>query len=227
MSKERPILFSGPMVRAILDGRKTQTRRVVKCPVLEFVGAGGQDSEEWNDPKWWGYACEDGDWVMLEATQKDEHQLPCPYGVPGDRLWVRETIACVPSSTGEMVYVYRADGESAFDEMDETYEFLGKWKPSIHMPRDASRITLEVKAVRVERLHQISYRDAVAEGIEIVSGKMNPDDLSGNWKDYTGQEYYWNSPKDSFHSLWASINGEQNWADNPWVWVVEFDRTKP
>lgn len=131
----------------------------------------------------------------------------CNYE-PEMTLWVRETFSCVPSSTGEMVYVYRADGDSAFDQMDETYEFMGTWRPSIHMPRDASRLTLEVKAVRVERLQQISEADAMCEGCSVV-GSVEARNVA--------------LPREQFQTLWNSINGPESWNANPWVWVVEFE----
>lgn len=220
--KERPILFSGPMVRAMLEGRKTQTRRVVKCSHLDYGGAGGKDSTEWNDPAFWGYECENGEWVMLEATEKGDHQLPCPYGVPGDRIWVRESFATVNPRAGcELNRRPEFDGVRYMATWDKAHH--GGWKPSIHMPRWASRITLEVTGVRVERLQEISEEDAIAEGIERSE--------FGGWKHYPHEGDYcacgdWKMPQNSFMSLWQSLDnyGPDSWAANPWVWVIEFKR---
>lgn len=147
--KERPILFSGPMVRAILEGRKTQTRRRVKGVDDLYVGV------------------EDGKvWQMDEYG--DTHDVPCPFGVPGDRLWVRETWC-----RGRAFVFYRADcpGEGKPSEYTDEWNapFVDRWHPSIHMPRSASRITLEVVSVRVERLADISDADAKAEGYASAS----------------------------------------------------------
>lgn len=160
--KERPILFSGAMVRAILDGSKTQTRRVCKLDVR-----GGMPQPELDS--------------LLRC---------CPYGQPGDRLWVRETWA--------KTYVRQAGAEwFVYATGDNRTDYGGPWKPSIHMPRAASRITLEITGVRVERLGEISESDARAEGVQSVA---------------------------EFKELWASINGLGSWEANPWVWVVEFRR---
>jgi len=173
--KERPILFSAPMVRAILEGRKTQTRRVVK-----MRDCGGRVG-------WFGSDIDDVEWVVNAATRGTGVS---PYGKPGDRLWVRETFA---RSMGKG-YLYRAtDGDLG------PYHATG-WKPSIHMPRIASRILLEVVSVRVERLNNISEADAVAEGV-------------------TGMD-----PVLQYAKLWETINGTGSWNKNQWVWVVEFRR---
>ena len=191
------------MVRAILEGRKTQTRRVVKP----------QDAVEFNDvgafmwlhderkPHPCEYACSRGG---LEL---------CPYGAPGDRLWVRETWACLDPSRRTVV-LYKAD-ESPLREY--------VWRPSIHMPRWASRLTLEVTGVRVERLQDISEEDAKAEG---CSGfDPSPEAESGTafvWKGRSSKP----DPRAHFAWLWESFNGPESWAANPWVWVVEFRRVE-
>jgi len=208
--KERPILFSAPMVRAILDGSKTQTRRVVKQL----------------DPK-------------AGAVTTNMHSLPmsccwafggpiilCPYGQPGDRLWVRETFGefidteVINGATYELGrdWVYRADGEGV--------RVSTRWKPSIHMPRDASRILLEIVSVRVERLHDLSEGDAVAEGIERMPCAVPYTKLWKNYRPGNGCTPSMAIPQNSFRSLWESINGEANWLSNPWVWVVEFKRVQ-
>jgi len=174
--KERPILFSGPMVRAILAGRKTQTRRVVKP---QHIPAGVRTLR----------------WENQDAAEL-QHSARCPYGVPGDRLWVRETWQPGPD---DCVY-YRADNDPNENQ----------WKPSIHMPRWASRITLEVVSVRVERVQDIGHIGAKAEGVEIC--------------DYDGRLLPWQRQIGNFQKLWDSINGKGSWGSNPWVWVVEFRR---
>lgn len=203
---EHPILFSAPMVRAILEGRKTQTRRIVK-PQPEAVLGG--------------------------------HLLPlkpsCPFGYIGDRLWVRETwgyrVGCGVNPTTEAVIEYRADstratlpvpaGESGLPRQRpnmtdaELLAWWESWRPSIHMPRWASRITLEVTGVRVERLNVISARDALAEGIE-----------HGDWADIQHDVAHGISVVDQFRQLWESINGAGSWDANPRVWVVEFRRVE-
>ena len=179
--KERPILFSGPMVRAILGGRKTQTRRIVKLKCHDGFEVGpNYEGEHW--------------------PVRGGDRMPCPYGKPGDRLWVRETWLCATGEPGPTLCHYQADGDRP--------EFNGLWKPSIHMFRWASRITLEITGVRVERLQDITEADAMAEGVECCSG----------WIGHAGE------PRRIFCDLWKSINGAESWAANPWVWVVEFRR---
>ena len=198
--KERPILFSGAMVRAILEGRKTQMRRAVKLP------ADADDVSYWTTPtgrSQVGYA----DPGVNYWTTRGNHIDPCPYGQPGDRLWVRETFYPSPCDIPTFCGFYRATDE----ERDV------KWKPSIFMPRALSRITLEVVGVRVERLQEISEADAIAEGIV-------PLWLDGSPIRHDGTGAICRS---HFQNLWDSINGKRAdaaWADNPWVWVVEFKR---
>ncbi|CAG2126819.1 hypothetical protein LMG31506_00188 [Cupriavidus yeoncheonensis] len=205
MTKERPILFSGAMVRAILDGRKTQTRRVVK-PQPEV-------SEQGNLMGDWLAKPLDG--LLLPKLQ--DITIHCPYGQRGDRLWVRETWAQpVPLDPGPTVY--RADYPAC---VPPGYERIPKadeitWKPSIHMPRALCRLALEVTGVRVERLNECSEADAIAEGIER--------DGDG-WKSYAGGSCV-AFPTTSYASLWDSINGASAWEENPWVWVVEFRRVQ-
>ena len=190
--KERPILFSAPMVRAILDGSKTQTRRVVKLLNGQYMPPSrAADINGWNQ--------------MLRL---------CPYGQPGDRLWVREAFLGwykTADKSFSHVAAYRADG----------YELEAgeRWTPSIHMPRAASRITLEVTGVRVDRLQDISEEDARAEGIT-DGGCLN----CGNPETDCGCLNPQPDARDSFVRLWQSINGPESWGANPWVWVVEFKR---
>lgn len=185
-AKERPIIFSGPMVRAILTGRKTQTRRVIK----EVGGRG---------PLYLPMLKDDGTW-------SDTHCLPfrCPYGQSMDRLWVRETWAQVgiPEHLGGHV-IYKADESTAIGAYGRQL-----WKPSIHMPRKLSRITLEIVGVRVERLQEITEYDAVSEGCKAwVKDGARIDTAIRD-----------------FAQLWEHINAKRgySWASNPWVWVIGF-----
>ncbi len=203
----RPIIFSAPMVRAILAGRKTQTRRAVK-------------------PQPPNHAIEVFDWRrpdIAESVKANEgcyyndmdglhFHCKCPYGTVGERLWVRETFCRSRNNT-----FYRCDrSNSKFkpNELSEEWDWdrgCGeKWTPSIHMNRHFSRITLEITKVRVERLNDITGDDARAEGCpdEYKQGaeKASMDFMSAGW----------------FSQLWESINGEGSWKQNPWVWVVEF-----
>lgn len=247
--KERPILFSAPMVLALLDGTKTQTRRIVKP----------QDSVEF-DPD-------------LQASPIYLHSatcpgycdygcpvLPCPFGGPGDRLWVRETWRswnetcsddhdddpCEPhcnqtyvayAATPRRGFRPKPDGASItyLDEsspLEQNPKVLGPWKPSIHMPRWASRITLEVTGVRVERLCSISEADAKAEGADRDFTPVLEDDREDP------REVGYPSASDLAHaeatkhrrffqSLWESINGAGSWNANPWVWAISFKRVTP
>ena len=192
--KERPILMSAPMVRAILDGTKTQTRRVVKP---QTINRSARVRGAWQD----------------SATNK---HIVCPYGYPGDRLWVRETwqhenFPFGPYDASCTVF-YRADFMDDPHGPDGEKSPEGKyrtWSPSIHMPRAASRILLEITAVRVERLKDITVSDAMAEGYD---GSIDdPLDPSIQW----------------YSSLWEQINGPCSWDANPWVWVIEFRRVQP
>lgn len=200
--RERPILFSAPMVRAILAGKKTQTRRIVKPQPEPFVTK--------------FFVNEHGCGVSEDEAQN--HVWRCPYGIPGDRLWVRETwFDNMASDDGDEANtpsrcVYRANGEF-IDQFPEEY-MEGKWTPSIHMPRWASRITLEVVAVRVERLQEISGFDLTAEGF--------PPDDEGPMRD--GCRLTLAGRRQVFAGLWEEINGADSWSANPWVWVVEFKR---
>lgn len=204
--KERPILFSGAMVRALLAGTKTQTRRIVKSqPPAD------KQRVAWYEPGVMG-------WAPPDVPSQHWHRVRCPYGQPGDRLWVREAFGHFERndnfSPGCEVF-YRADGECLA---------LQPWRPSIHMPRWASRITLEVTSVRVERLQDISEADALAEGIvpHVRGGwhwhPHNPSDLD-DW-----HQFGFKTAAYAYESLWEQINGPGSWDSNPWVWAVEFKR---
>lgn len=186
--KEKPIIFSAPMVRAILEGRKTQTRRVVKVQPEHDA---------------------DGKLFKLRINEGWNYS-DCPYGQPGDQLWVRETF-CIPTdfdSGEELSPEYRATCKG--------HAFDGCWKPSIHMPRRASRIDLKVNNIRVERLQDISEEDAKAEGVT--------DPTAGTEFQAPPDAHYKSGPKTWFAMLWQSIHGKGSWNENPWVWVVEFER---
>lgn len=182
---ERPILFQTDMVKAILDGRKTQTRRNVKAEALNWISLAG---------------------FTTEFVAHPDNYL-CPYGYPGDLLWVRETWAAVGRTT--MHYAYKAN------ESNQNV----KWKPSIHMPKSAARIWLMVEEIQVEPLQDISEEDAIAEGIEDWS--YAPEGL-GQITVNKGKTLCVGPPVWCFNRLWASINGEESWDANPWVWVVKF-----
>ncbi|WP_336694419.1 hypothetical protein [Delftia acidovorans] len=206
--KERPILFSGPMVRALLAGTKTQTRRIVKPQ---------PDSRPGMECTRVLFKNRKGDVVLDEAAEAKEPRLCailCPYGQPGDRLWVRET-----HNTHGGLATYRADGDWIADyHREEPQQPRLRWVPAIHMPRTASRILLEITSVRVERLQDISEADAYAEGIE----------QTDFIEDAEHQEPATGAPpgRYAYRALWEDINGPDSWAQNPWVWVVEFERAK-
>ncbi len=202
MIKERPIIFSGPMICAILDGRKSQTRRIVK-PQPDAVIDG--------EPYWHigGYRASRYRGVTDPLRMGTHNPLRCPYGVPGDRLWVRETI----KASGD-VMVYAADGQTVVQD-GLCWPSCGERQtiPAIHMPRWASRITLEIVAVRVERVQKISEADAVAEGVSIL-----PDaEIAARVAEDTPARM-------EFWALWTSIHGPDSWNANPWVWVLDFQR---
>lgn len=158
--KERPILFSGEMVRAILDGRKTQTRRVIKMP----------------------------------SHKEGAHIYNCPYGKTGDRLWVRETFGYI-SHSRDKYFAYRAD--------ERIINGTTNWKPSIHMPRIACRVMLEITDTWPEPLQDISDADCFAEGV--------PENCDAE-------------PRDIYMRIWEGINGKESWDKNPLVWVIDFKR---
>lgn len=210
--KERPILFSGPMVRAILDGKKTQTRRVMKVQPGEFQHVDCEDNLGWHF--WWDVVTYDLNLVM-GADQAYSDEIKCPYGKPGDRLWVRE---CAWYGPQDKRVEYSADLD---DEAKQNAKAWGaKHHPSIHMPRWASRITLEVTAVEVEQVQDIDWVDAKAEGVDIEA--MRPVDEAGV-PHGMGQ---CDLAIPAFRKLWDSINAKRgfSWESNPHVWVVEFER---
>lgn len=221
--KERGMIFNGEMVRAILDGRKTQTRRPVKLPHID------RDA-----------MCElSGNELAGELLAGNYRNSP--HGKPGDRMWVRETWGVVSheldedgriqpwtpdrpaTAIHEMPFgngyysghaIYAADGEFTWGDDDGYEDGRSCWKPSIHMPRAACRILLEVTDVRVERLNSISQEDAQAEGMELTGWRPTYSDPDSGGEVWT--------PYDNFAQLWESIYGEESWQANPWVWVIEF-----
>ncbi|RJX80281.1 hypothetical protein [Pseudomonas sp. LS-2] len=236
--KERPILFSAPMVRAIREGRKTVTRRVVKVQPFDLSWSRHDHRFEYTAGR-----LENGDEIdgfyAYTTRSGGEWSAKCPYGQPGDRLWVRETFADLrgtgiehrPDPEGPLQrYAYAADCRpgSYADEARKDYGI--KWKPSIHMPRAACRIQLEITAVRVERLQAGEGETAsesryVAEGIHRIH-HGDGDYYFHPFKDEPGPGN-WGDPFDAWRELWVSINGAESWNANPWVWVVEFKRVTP
>lgn len=234
--KERGMIFNGEMVRALLDGRKTQTRRPIKWKQTRFTEIGErEDGSKW---PW-----------SEDAEHACDFWHPCPFGAVGDRIWVRETWATLGNEDGCCVdwegnlckgdersaaRIYRASCEQRPGDYglwsipDDAYwkphtkehKFEGAWRPSIHMPRWASRILLEITDVRVERLNTISEEDARAEGIIdggcLNCGEPEPCGCANPEPDAT----------DAFAYLWQSIYGQENWNANPWVWVIEFKRVE-
>ncbi|ELS1884668.1 hypothetical protein R4U68_001164 [Raoultella ornithinolytica] len=186
---ERGMIFNGEMVRAILDGRKTQTRRPIKWRQTRAT----EIAEREDGSKW--------PWSE-DAENVCDYWHPCPFGAVGDKIWVRETW----NKYGGLL-TYRVDHDW-IDEMRKETVCTAKWTPSIHMPRWASRILLEITDVRVERLKSISDGDAIREGCSTADMK------SGD------------CAADVFARLWASIYGEESWQANPWVWVIEFKRVE-
>jgi hypothetical protein len=195
--KERPMLFSSPMVQAVVSGNKTQTRRVVKLPKKARWGTDYDGQVVFDDGSTFG--CE---------MAVDE--MSCHYGRIGDRIWVRETFSAVVNIGTDK------NGDTAKDlfsynyKADLTAPIGGYWKSPIHMPRAASRILLEIIDVRVERLHDISKQDAIAEGIKTQTGM------------YCGVSLAYYSPIDAYKDIWESINGAGSWSKNPWVYVIDF-----
>ena len=214
-ARERPILYTGEMVRAVIANQKTKTRRVMK-PQPPAPGAQWSESDK-------GFRLDGSRLLLLRA---------CPYGVPGDRLWVRETWQAL--DIGDYTPTKRPTSEvryKATDKLaDSDKDVRGyPWRPSIFMPHWASRITLELTSVRVERVQDISEEDAIAEGVG--SGFQ----CNGGWPDYQHIrngvcDLTQDTAKMSYASLWDSINGKRpgcEWADNPWVWVLAFRMVQP
>lgn len=231
--KERGMIFNGEMVRAILDGRKTQTRRIMAPQPADDIERGIFPNPEV---------------IGWKSSRRHKHGSTtahfCHYGKPGDRIWVRETwgvvshafsddglmIDWVPDRPATAIHempfgngyysgyaIYAADGDFTWGDDDGYEDGRSCWKPSIHMPRAASRILLEITDVRVERLNAINEHDAQAEGVAKLRG--------GFWKHYQpGWTQHQLSARGSFVTLWKSIYGDESWNSNPWVWVISFER---
>lgn len=197
--KERGMIFNAEMVRAVLEGRKTQTRRMMKVQ----PHAGVRDS------------------VFVKSGLEDGHgkELVCPFGAVGDRLWVRETFRVHSRATDVATLVYKASEQQSWTQQTHRVPIencnkpavIDNWTPSIHMPRWASRVALEITGVRVERLNNMTEADAMAEGCQ------------GGHDSIPGYMYS-ATPHEHFHHVWESIYGEDSWLANPWVWVIEFQR---
>lgn len=219
--KERGMIFNGEMVRAILDGRKTQTRRIMAPQPADDI-----ERCIFPNPEAIGW----------KSSLRHKHGSTtahfCHYGKPGDRIWVRETFQgplfdydlmdsyCKDPTPFEKpeFCVYKADGVPAPEFYDADDELHCCWRPSIHMPRWASRILLEITDVRVERLNAISQEDAQAEGMELTGWRPTYSDPDSGGEVMT--------PYDNFAELWSSIYGEESWKANSWVWVIEFKRVE-
>ncbi len=223
---DRPILFSAEMVRAILDGRKTQTRRVVKLTADGHVQAPSKHL------RW--YPTDPG---AIQA---------CRYGQPGDTLWVRETFCAhwgapphdapqsyrivtgdklppIKQENGDFYQPVPSDIMTIWYEAEGNKPFYMKWRPSIHMPRWASRITLRITDIRVERLQDISEDDAIAEGVALERYVL----VSDSAGKHSSGEAEPTDPVEEYRDLWNKINGPDAWDENPWVWVISFERVKP
>lgn len=195
------MIFNAEMVRALLDGRKTQTRRPIKWKETRFTEIGErEDGSKW---PW-----------SEDAEHACDFWHPCPFGAVGDRIWVREAFRVHSRATDVATLVYKASERNSWTEQTRRVPVAvcnkpatpEKWTPSLHMPRWASRILLEITGVRVERLRSMSQDDARAEGVIAASGPME-----------AGL---------AFRELWDSIYGEESWKANPWVWVIEFKRVE-
>ena len=206
--REKGLIFNSEMVRAILDGRKTQTRRPIKWKQTRFTEIGErEDGSKW---PW-----------SEDAEHACDFWHPCPFGSVGDRIWVRETFSGHYLDDAQIQDI--KDGRDKATDLCEYradypdgYQASDGWTPSIHMPRWASRILLEITDVRVERLNSISQEDAQAEGLELTGWRPTYSDPDSGGEVMT--------PYDNFAELWSSIYGDESWQANPWVWVISFER---
>jgi len=235
--KEHPILLSGEMVRAILDGRKTQTRRIIKPQPLKFptwVKAGKWIDDGFNEPCFHIFS---NDGISAEWVVK------CPFGKPGDRLWVRETAWIAPRFFGERSDCNATDAEGfgryigydadmSGDSRRCAKEYGVKKTPSIHMPRWASRITLEITGVRVERIQDISEEDALEEGVDEIicpqcgcSGRRSHGDTIRTMCSSEGCGLDFLSAIEGFNKLWESTY-PGSWERNDWVWIIDFKKVE-
>jgi len=218
MNKEHPILFTGEMVRAILEDRKKQTRRVVKPQPYK---------DDYSKP-----TLKDGLWAFPSEVRYPMI-TSCPYGVFGDRLWVRETFGIFDVDADEDIAIcFKADDSDAKWFKDKKEDFndlrLGKWRSPIHLPKWACRLWLEITGIRAERVQEINHKDALSEGCyDFV--------VESDSKYYNDHEFTVNAPNGDIHrqtaliafrELWDSINAKRGygWESNPWVWVIEFKK---
>lgn len=218
--RESPILFNADMVRAVLDGRKSQTRRIIKPQPFERSWSRHDHQIEIVSGR-----AENGDEIdgLLAYTKSSggEWHAKCPFGQAGDRLWVRETFRVHSRATDVATLVYKASEQQSWTQQTHRVPIekcnkpavVDTCTPSIHMPRWASRITLEITGVRVERLNSMTESDALAEG------------CNGGHDSIPGYMYS-ATPHEHFHHVWQSIYGDDSWQANPWVWVVEFKRVE-
>lgn len=208
----RPILFNTLLVPPALSGLKTQTRRTK-----------GLDHINKNPDKFIldGLQIQDS-FIFHNKVSHAEFWIKCPFGVPGDILWVRENF-CEPNifDGNEEDYYYKSDNIQISDSRHR--HFKEKWRPSIHMPKKACRLFLFIKSVRIERLQDISTVDSIAEGTGghdpcylCINGHVGAEDLC--------EDGFFTTAKDSFRSLWKHLSGSESWNQNPWVWVIEFER---
>lgn len=220
--KERGMIFNSEMVRAILEGRKTQTRRIMKVQpgTPEFGLRRIIESSKANENGMYFWSQDDA--CGIKARSKP---FLFPYGEVGDRIWVRETFRVHSRATDVATLVYRASVRNSWTEQTHRVPVAvcnkpatpEKWTPSIHMPRWASRLLLEITNVRVERLNNISYDDAISEGIKQEWTCIDPG---------LGLYAHENDVQGDYETLWKSIYGEESWDANPWVWVIEFKRVE-
>ena len=214
--KEHPILFSSPMVRAILEGHKTQTRRVIK----------GVDGNDRFVDKWiYSKALFTDNILNLVSRKPHDFLVKCPYGLEGDRLWVRETWAhdepnCDDIHCGNPDHIWYHANETKI--VADSFAGKARWRPSIHMPRWASRINLEILKIRVERLQDITKEDISAEGIKRTAGGEWLAPLAGV------PDYPWDYAHEAYAALWNDLNDKRGygWDVNPFVWIIEFERVK-
>ncbi len=223
--KEHPIIFGGPMIKTILEGSKTMTRRPIKLKDID-------ENCKWCHGKGYEYIDCQNELSGYDYRRPCRCMMPrCPYGIPGDRLWVRESF-WIAEMEGQgignqfLVYDEEMDKEPHPSKLRPTFDMKWGHNPSIHMPRWASRITLEVTEVRVKKLQQITEEDAKSEGVEIM---QRPPSVGG------GTQYlapacgdrpsYWEySASTAFMYLWETIYGKDAWDNNPWVWVISFKK---
>lgn len=216
----KPILFSTEMVQAILKGTKTQTRRVVKFRNKKWKLSYEANDDNRTDLDAFGVLDENGNNIESEenmpATLKQLNL--CPFGNVGDILWVRETWCKTPKAG----YCYKASTDSNGEEIRLEYLKCGsewaKWRPSIHMPKQACRILLRITEVKIERLQDITTKYAEAEGAKPIEKTIT----NARSKD----KFLYSDYREGFMLLWNKINGRGSWEENPWVWVIEFERVK-